>query len=149
MHDFNREEGVDSRDKGELHVERDPEIPTGPLSVPRGSSLPRSPRSQIGHFGAMECKGLRLRAARPLACLPAGRSVARGSRHGQGGAAYNCDRYLARSLPLHLLIYLHLSLSCCRAAIMMGGGLEECCTWIIHPLRHARPFTMPAPCGPL
>ena len=81
MHDFNREEGVDSRDKGELHVERDPEIPTGPLSVPRGSSLPRSPRSQIGHFGAMESEQ---RAAQPLAGLPdgSGGPPAGGSRHG-------------------------------------------------------------------
>ena len=141
MRNFNREKDVDSREQGEHHVERDPEIPGRPQTVPRGTSLQRSQRSQIGHFGAMEggrakgCAATGLSAGRP-ACRPRKPPWPRWRR----------VRLRARPLPgpwlsrsLHLLIYLHLSLSCCRAAIMMGRGGGVLYLYLDPPLRHARP----------
>ena len=81
------------------------------------------------------------RAAQPLARRPAaaGRPRAEAAMaEVETGDAYDCDRYLAPSLALSAPFNLpaFVFLSCCRAAIMVGGVLY---LYLDHTLRHARP----------
>ena len=92
------------------------------------------------------------RAARPLACLPAGRHAARGSRHGRGGDAYDCDRYLAPSLALSAPFNLPAFVS----FLLPGGNHDGKRRRSVVPVpgsstppRPRKTMPLPAPCGPL